>query len=269
MPVPELIEVTYAALHDEFASRAYSDCEYAMLGDEVFYYGRYLDPRTRRYALHTLVPNLSLAIEHLRICGRSRARIIDLGCGLGMQSLIFAQLGAQVLGIDLDPRCIELCRKRQWFFERALGRRLNINFVAADFQKLDSAELDDGYDGLFSMSAFAHISPVDATVKRIASLLAPEARVAIWDKNPDWLFLNHLGVSANLPRPERVVTEFARHGFLADVMTGGAAVPRHLWNWTPTMPFVGQLDAIAKRSLRLSFNYIFLATRHPAGALTS
>jgi 2-polyprenyl-3-methyl-5-hydroxy-6-metoxy-1,4-benzoquinol methylase len=267
MTTRELIESTYAVLHEEFASREYSDPEYAMLADEVFYYGRYLDPRTRRYALHTLVPNLSTAIEHLRLSRASAPRLIDLGCGLGMQSLIFAQLGAEVVGIDLDPRCIELCQKRRSFFERALRRRLPITFVAGDFQKMDATELGDGYDGMFSMSAFAHISPVEATVARIASLLAPEARVAIWDKNPDWLFLNHFGVSASLPRPERVAFEFARHGFRTDSITGGAAVPRHLWSWMPPAP-VGQLDAIAKRSLRLSFNYVFLATRHASPVLS-
>jgi 2-polyprenyl-3-methyl-5-hydroxy-6-metoxy-1,4-benzoquinol methylase len=269
MSAHDLIEHTYAALHEEFASRVYTDREYAMLADEVFYYGRYLDSRTRRYALHTLVPNLSMAIEHLELCRGSGVRVIDLGCGLGMQSLIFAQLGAEVVGIDLDPSCIELCRKRQWFFERTLRRRLPITFVAGDFQKLDTTQLSDGYEGMFSMSAFAHIPPVDATVKRIAALLAPEARVAIWDKNPDWLFLNHFGASASLPRPERVASEFARHGFTTDVMTGGAAVPRHLWSWTPAAPVIGRLDAIAKRSLRLSFNYLFLATRHAAVALAS
>src|SRR5205085_12526816 len=106
------------------------------------------DPRTRSYALHTLVPNLSMAIEHLGLRRESGFRVIDLGCGLGMQSLIFAQMGAEVVAVDLDPSCIELCRKRRWFFERALRRRLRITFVAGDFQKLDATELRDGHDGM-------------------------------------------------------------------------------------------------------------------------
>jgi 2-polyprenyl-3-methyl-5-hydroxy-6-metoxy-1,4-benzoquinol methylase len=39
-------------------------------------------------------------------------RILDVGCGTGVNAVILALLGADVTGIDISPKSIEIARKR-------------------------------------------------------------------------------------------------------------------------------------------------------------
>jgi 2-polyprenyl-3-methyl-5-hydroxy-6-metoxy-1,4-benzoquinol methylase len=199
-----IIRDAYAGILDEVRSTEYSAGERAMLSDPIFYYGRFPDPRTRGYALDSVVANVDHAIKYLAP-GRSGIRILDLGCGLGMQSLIFARYGATVVGVDLDPQCTTLAEKRRAFFEQRWGTALRTQFIAADFHDFAGAYQLETFDAGFSMSAFAHIPPLERTVAEISGLARPSARVFLWDKNPDYLFLNHVapsvGEGAGLPRP--------------------------------------------------------------------
>lgn len=65
-----------------------------------------------------------MAVSYLRV-ESGHHTILDVGCGLGMQSIISAMLGASVVGVDIRDDCIRLCEKRQAFYEGQLGRPLD------------------------------------------------------------------------------------------------------------------------------------------------
>ncbi|WP_101948693.1 class I SAM-dependent methyltransferase [Mycobacterium sp. 3519A] len=76
---------------------------------------------------------------------KSNGLIADVGCGTGATSRLFADLGLDVVGIDLSPRMI------------AQARRLNpgLRFQAGSMTKLD---FDDGqFDGLCAWYSVIHI----------------------------------------------------------------------------------------------------------------
>src|SRR5262249_35718736 len=73
---------------------------------------------------------------------------------------IFASLGAEVLGIDVDSECIAICRKCKRYFEARLGRVLKMEFLQANFRAFDPDSTGQRYDAPFSMSALAHIRPL-------------------------------------------------------------------------------------------------------------
>jgi len=256
-----VIEALYEMIIDEIAESDYDQQELALLNDPVFYYGRYLDPKTRQYAIHNLVSSLSMAIKHFKLGAENEPRLVDLGCGLGMQSIIFASLGAKVLGLDLDPKCIAVCRRRGSYFETRLGRKLDMDFLAADFRSLDPSSISGRYDALFSMSAFAHIHPLKNTVAKISALLNDSSRVFIWDQNPKYLLLDIVSKRrAALPFPRQVSAEFSLHGFKTELLSGAGAIPHQFWR-SGTMAVASRIDNILKESLRLSFNYLFAASR--------
>ncbi len=250
----------YGMMLEEVATAGYSAAEASMMRDPVFYYGRFLDARTRRYAVHTLTRNLVRAVQYLGLPAPGPYKLLDVGCGLGMQSLLFGMLGAQVVGLDLRPDCIELCRKRQAYYEKALGRRLDVTFEAADF--LGSRDQPAGaYDGVFSMSAFIHIQPTESTVATIARLIRSRGRVFIWDMNARSLGRIRDEYTRKLPGPREVRHSFRRHGFDVQLLAGGAAVPRQFWRWRPTDPLCRLLDGLATKVVGLSFNFVLGAVK--------
>src|SRR5215470_3431964 len=49
----------------------------------------------------------------LRLLGDLRGkRVLDIGCGDGGNSALFAKLGARVVGVDISPGAIEVARER-------------------------------------------------------------------------------------------------------------------------------------------------------------
>ena len=257
----QLIERLYALLLEEVRDGGYDDCELALIADPILYYGRYLDPRTRSYALCNAVSNLTAAIAYLG-SGNSSKRLLDLGCGLGMQSILFAACGWDVLGIDYHPESIALCHKRKGYFESQLGQKLSLDFASLDFRNTDPESLGRKFDAVFSMSAFAQIQPLTDTVARISALLGDRGRVFIWEENPGHFYSGLLHFRRrSCPRPASVREELTRNGFQTELLAGGCAVPRQLW-WPPAaIGYIAAIDNLLKKSVALSFTYLLGASR--------
>jgi len=257
------VEALYAMLLDEISQPQYDSEELSLFHDPINYYGRYLDPETRQYALHNAVSNISEAVRYFQTQDMTPVKVIDLGCGLGMQSIIFAALGWEVLGIDLLPSCTALCRKRQSYYEARLGQKLNLRFIAADFRKFDPSSFAGKYNRLFSMSAFVHIPPLERTVATISTLLGETSRVFLWDQNPTYLFRGGIARRhCRVPRPHEIVRAFAQHGFRAGVLRGACAVPHQFWGSTAFNGAVSKVNRVLTKNLRLSFTYILGLSRN-------
>jgi 2-polyprenyl-3-methyl-5-hydroxy-6-metoxy-1,4-benzoquinol methylase len=258
-----VVATLYAMMTEEILQPQYDKQELSLFHDPVNYYGRYLDPETRNYALHNAVSNISAAVRYFQDEDDTPVKVVDLGCGLGMQSIIFAALGWEVLGIDLLPSCIDLCRKRQSYYEARLGQRLNLKFIAADFRNFDPNSLGGKYNRLFSMSAFVHIPPLEKTVSTIASMLRDTSRVFLWDQNPTYLFRDRIAPRhRHIPRPDEILQAFADHGFRAGLLRGACGVPRQFWASTAFCGAASKANAVLTRNLRLSFTYILGVARN-------
>jgi ubiquinone/menaquinone biosynthesis C-methylase UbiE len=66
-----------------------------------------------------------------RVAGLHPLDVLDVGCGTGFLSLILAELGHRVMGIDLAPSMLEMARAK------AKARGLNIDFRSADAEAPD------------------------------------------------------------------------------------------------------------------------------------
>lgn len=67
-------------------------------------------------------------------------RILDVGCSDGFQSMCYAKNGFEVVGVDLDPRCVEVAN------ERARARGLSAIFIHGFFEEMNPEKMIDPFD---------------------------------------------------------------------------------------------------------------------------
>jgi len=88
---------------------------------------------------------LELFIENL-----DGKKILDVGCGPGRDAKFFADLGYEVVGIDLSEKLLEIARK---------------NVPKAKFYLMDMRNLDfpnNYFDGIWACASFLHVPRKDA-----------------------------------------------------------------------------------------------------------
>jgi 2-polyprenyl-3-methyl-5-hydroxy-6-metoxy-1,4-benzoquinol methylase len=257
----------YSLLESELAECGYEQWEVDLINSPRLYYGDYLDPKSRAYTIGRLVHNIGRSLEHLAIPPNGAPfRIVDVGCGLGQQSLLFALHGASVVGIDLNRRATELAARRRRFYEAKFEKPLDVSYLPGNFTEVATTLAPESFDAVFSMSAFIHIPPLRETVAAIARLLRPGGKVVIWDLNSAYPVYRLLGgYKRNLPTPAQVCDAFSEHGFRIDLLTGGAAIPKGVWvdSLDPLLNRVSNF--IAEHSLRLSYNFFLSARKSDRG----
>jgi len=95
------------------------------------------------------------------------ARVLDLGCGSGPNSVWLAERGARVVGLDLSQTMISLAQ------ERTRERNVEADFRVADIRDplpFGAAE----FDLVLTATALHYVEDLDATLKEVARILRPE-----------------------------------------------------------------------------------------------
>lgn len=103
-------------------------------------------------------------------------RLLEIGCGMGTDLLQFARGGAQVTGVDLTPRSIEISRQHFAVYgERA-------DFVLTDGEQLPFA--DESFDVVYSNGVLHHTPDTAGAVKEVHRVLRPggQARVMLYHR---------------------------------------------------------------------------------------
>jgi ubiquinone/menaquinone biosynthesis C-methylase UbiE len=98
-------------------------------------------------------------------------KILEIGCGLGTDLLQFARAGANVTGIDLTPRSVELTSKRFELFG-AEG-----HFEVGDAENLRFP--DETFDLVYSHGVLHHTPNTQKAVDEIYRVLRPEGKAII------------------------------------------------------------------------------------------
>jgi len=101
-------------------------------------------------------PHIPVFAQFDRWAGR---RVLEIGCGLGTDTINFARAGAEVTAVDVSSRSLDLARQRSEIFGVA-GR---IRFVEADAERLSSFVEPQPYDLVYSFGVIHH-SPLPSRI---------------------------------------------------------------------------------------------------------
>ena len=100
-------------------------------------------------------------------------RVLDLGCGPGVDAAVFAQLGVNVVGLDVTPSFLR--RAREHFVEVTADvtadRQAEASFVRGDMRS--PPFVADSFDGIWASGSFHHVprEEAPATAAELARVL--------------------------------------------------------------------------------------------------
>lgn len=109
-----------------------------------------------------------------------RPRILDAGSGTGTESLWFALLGADVLGIDVDEEGLDLARTRLSNLRDKVDADLNCRFA-----QISILDIEEQFDLIWLEQAFHHMEPRAAVVQKLSRLLRPNG-CAVFSETNAW-----------------------------------------------------------------------------------
>jgi SAM-dependent methyltransferase len=100
----------------------------------------------RKYFVEPHIPGFA---QHRRWSG---LRVLEIGCGLGTDTINFARAGAQVTAVDLSAKSLELARQRADVY----GLADRIQFIEANAERLSDFVPPEPYDLVYSFGVIHH-----------------------------------------------------------------------------------------------------------------
>ncbi len=122
----------------------------------------------RKYFVEPHIPRLA---EFERWKGK---RVLEIGCGIGTDTMNFARAGADVTAVDLSDRSREIARERA----RVLGVT-NVRFVNGNAERLRESLAVQPYDLVYSFGVIHHTPNPDVALRELRQYLAPDGTLKI------------------------------------------------------------------------------------------
>lgn len=91
-------------------------------------------------------------------------RVLEIGCGIGTDTINFARHGAEVTAVDLSSSSLEVARQRAAVF----GLDKQIRFVEANAEELPTAVEPAAYDLVYSFGVIHHTPHPERVIQAIA-----------------------------------------------------------------------------------------------------
>ncbi|PWJ44465.1 class I SAM-dependent methyltransferase [Sediminitomix flava] len=110
-------------------------------------------------------------------------KVLHLQCHFGQDTLSLARMGAEVTGVDLSPKAIEVAQKT------ARDLELDAKFVCGDVFEIDQL-LDEQYDFVFtSYGVIGWLPELNTWGKVIEKVMKPNAQLLLVEFHPViWMF---------------------------------------------------------------------------------
>lgn len=138
----------------------------------------------RKYFVEPHIPGFA---QFERWRGR---KVLEIGCGIGTDSINFARHGARVTVIDVSNESLALCRKR--FAEYGLTAR----FYQGNAEQLDRIVPVEQYDLVYSFGVIHHTPDPAQVLDKIKKYMGPQSEIRLmlyskWCWKTAWIVLRY------------------------------------------------------------------------------
>jgi ubiquinone/menaquinone biosynthesis C-methylase UbiE len=123
----------------------------------------------RKYFVESHIPGFA---EFPRWQGK---RVLEIGCGIGTDTINFARAGAHVTTVDLSDKSMELARQRAAVF----GVEDRIRFCPGNAEQLSSFLPVEPYDLIYSFGVIHHTPHPDAVLDQLRAYTRPGTTLKI------------------------------------------------------------------------------------------
>ena len=142
------------------------------------------DVETRKYFVEPHIPAFA---QFERWRGK---RVLEIGCGIGTDSINFARAGADLTVVELSERSFEICKKR---FE-VYG--LKAHFYYGSAEELSSLVPVEPYDLIYSFGVIHHTPNPERVIEEINNYCGPETEIRImlyskWSWKVFWIITTY------------------------------------------------------------------------------
>jgi SAM-dependent methyltransferase len=96
-------------------------------------------------------------------------RVLEIGCGIGTDTINFARADAKVTAVDLSPKSLEIARERAHVF----GLADSIDFRCANGEELSASVPLEPYDLIYSFGVIHHSPHPDRILGELRRYLKP------------------------------------------------------------------------------------------------
>jgi 2-polyprenyl-3-methyl-5-hydroxy-6-metoxy-1,4-benzoquinol methylase len=123
----------------------------------------------RKYFVESHIPRFA---EFERWKGK---KVLEIGCGIGTDSISFARAGAQVTAVDLTEKSLEVARQRAEVY----GLANRIRFIQANAEKLSDSVPVESYDLVYSFGVIHHTPHPELVMQEIRKYVTADSTVKI------------------------------------------------------------------------------------------
>lgn len=174
-------------------------------------------------------------------CRGMTPRVLDAGCGFGTEALLFAAMGAEVVGVDLDAVRLSAAERRARHHASASGRAAGARFEHGDV----CAAWLRGYDVVWVRDGLGAFASLEGFLAETRRKLRPGGIVVVDDANGAHPAHREAAASGRAFTPAGLRERFAAHGFqvthhelpwpdapgMADGLYGALGVLRRPGGW--------------------------------------
>ena len=135
-------------------------------------------------------------------------KVLEIGCGIGTDTISFARAGAQVTAVDLTEKSLEVARQRA----RVFGLEDRIRFLQADAETLSRTVPIEPYDLVYSFGVIHHTPDPGRALDEIRKYMGPASTLKLmvyhrWSWKVLWILIS-LG-KGRFWQLEKLVAQYA------------------------------------------------------------